>query len=97
MYEIAEFLLPTDLETFVKLFWKSSSFYHDFLAEKLNDKHVVVGEWRNTSSSSSSSSSLSSSDNKEHTQRSRDISSHHPSKISFPGLPAYAESYKTQM
>jgi len=80
MSKLVQFEISCDLETFM-LFFLDPSWYHQFLANKLEDLHVSVGDWTATAGSSNMT---------------RKIRSFHPSKISFPGLPSHAESFKTQ-
>lgn len=79
---LAEFLLQTDLNTFLREFWTDGAWYERFLREKLEDLDITIGEWEPSSTNV--------------TVMNRNIKSYHPSKISFPGLPSYAESLKTQ-
>ena len=51
------------------------------LSDRLKDINVIVGEWEVEGDSPILI---------------RKVRSYHPSKISFPGLPSHAESYKTQ-
>jgi hypothetical protein len=81
--KLSDFFLPVDLALFVKLCWDCQDFYGTFLKEKLEDINVVVDEWAQIEGQAPS-------------DKTRKIRSHHPSKISFPGLPAHAESNKTQ-
>ena len=77
---LVEFSIPCDLSTFV-VFFLDQSFFSRFLSDKLEDLKVNVGEWRCDQESMSLQ---------------RNIKSFHPSKISFPGLPSHAESFKIQ-
>jgi len=80
MSKLVQFEIACDLETFI-VYFMEPSWYHQFLATKLEDLHVSVGDWTSTAGSSNLS---------------RNIRSFHPSKISFPGLPSHAESFKAQ-
>ena len=55
------------------------AWYERFLTEQLEDLSVNVSEWSDIPGAESSSS------------RVRNVSSYHPSKVSFPGLPSHAE------
>ena len=74
-YLLAEFALPITIEIFCNLFFYSSNWYEIFLSKHLNDLNIVIGPW---------------SDCKEMKSQVREITSHHPSKVSFPGLPSHA-------
>lgn len=84
---VKEFAIETDLETFYKLFWLNENWYRDFLVNQLEDLQVEIGEWQKLDSNSGNEVSL---------HMSRKIKSMHPSKVSFPGVPSHAESYKSQ-
>lgn len=75
---LKEFLLQCNVDAFLKNFWLDVGWYERFLADKLEDISITVGEW-----SLSSTGSL--------TSFTRNVRSCHPSKISFPGLPSHAE------
>jgi hypothetical protein len=74
---LTQFPLNVDMDTFVSLFWMKTKWYEDFLANKLSDLSINVGEWGSTPENPS--------------MHTRTICSYHPSKISFPGLPSHAE------
>lgn len=78
---ISEFTLNINMETFIYLFWNDSKWYERFLSEYLEDISINVGQWEYDSEST----------------KIRQITSYHPSKVSFPGLPSHAESLKTQI
>lgn len=63
--------------------WLDSEWNEFFLSDRLKDINVSVGEWEIEGGEESSILM-------------RKVRSYHPSKISFPGLPSHAESYKTQ-
>lgn len=72
----------------------TGSWYERFLCEKLEDLSVSIGEWRCSCGSpqarkGSWECSCGSG------RKTRSVRSYHPSKISFPGLPSHAESFKT--
>eukprot|EP01041_Mallomonas_annulata_P011707 gene11707-24528_t len=77
---IYEFVLGTNLNNFLSLFWLDKLWYEKFLGDILEDKDVVVGEWTSLDGN----------------LYIRDVDSQHPSTISFPGLPSHAESIRTQ-
>ena len=79
---LKEFILPCDIDTFLKSFWLDSAWYERFLVEKLEDINVTVGEWAPA---------------QEAVGFIRSVRSAHPSKLSFPGLPSHAESLKTHI
>jgi hypothetical protein len=79
---LKEFILPCDIDTFLKCFWLDSAWYERFLVEKLEDINVTVGEWAPA---------------QEAVGFIRSVRSAHPSKLSFPGLPTHAESLKTHI
>lgn len=81
---VSHFILPLDIDTFIDIFWTDSSWYERFLTEKLQDLSVDIGEWFCEGNSPGDLC------------KTRKIKSDHPSKISFPGLPSHAESFKTQ-
>ena len=72
---LKEFILPIDVDTFVTEFWSNSAWYELFLKEKLLDINVELGEWSSNTDAN----------------RTRNVRSFHPSKVSFPGLPSHAE------
>lgn len=78
---IAEFALPITIDKFCNLFWYSNSWYNIFLSEYLNDLNISIGQWNNCNEDNS---------------KVREVKSDHPSKVSFPGLPSHAESFKVQ-
>ena len=80
MSKLVQFEVDCDLETFV-VYFLDPSWYQRFLNEKLEDLNIQVGDWSSNPGTSNFT---------------RKIRSHHPSKISFPGLPSHAESTKTQ-
>ena len=80
---VAQFDLRVDLDTFLREFWIDSVWYERFLRETLGDRDISIGEWSRDCSDSGGAMV-------------RDVRSYHPSKISFPGLPSFAESVKTQ-
>jgi len=86
MTTVANFLLPISLQRFVQLLWRDKAWYEAFLTDSLEDINVTVGDWTGDIGE----------DGEPVGKRIRHIKSHHPSKISFPGLPAHAESMKTQ-
>lgn len=88
---ISEFVLPIDTDTFIDIFWSDSSWFNRFLTEKLEDLNVLVGEWECLENSNSNC------DSNNITNKTRNIRSYHPSKLSFPGLPSHAESLKSQI
>ena len=67
---LAEFRLPVDLNNFITLFWSDQEWYRKFLVLQLEDLSVDVGEWTPHGT----------------TGVVRQISSMHPSKMSFPGM-----------
>lgn len=77
---LAEFHIPGEVAAFTKRLWADKTFYEVFLSNTLLDKDISIGEWVPQ-------------DDGSHV---RDVKSLHPSKVSFPGLPSHAESYKTQ-
>lgn len=77
---LAEFHIPGEVSVFTKRLWADKTFYEVFLSDTLLDKDIFIGEWVPQ-------------DDGSHV---RDVKSLHPSKVSFPGLPSHAESYKTQ-
>jgi len=83
MTTVAEFLLPIDMAKFVQVLWRDKAWYESFLRDQLEDINISVGDWTNET-------------DEDDGKRVRHIQSHHPSKISFPGLPAHAESHKVQ-
>ena len=78
---LASFTVPVELNIFITLFWSDSTWYEKFLVEQLDDLKVSVGEWEEDNHANGIL---------------RTITSMHPSKISFPGLPSHAESIKSQ-
>jgi hypothetical protein len=83
--KLKEFSLPISMEDFLSMFWfDNDTFYYErFLIDKLEDLSVNISKWESIDASS--------------TSKSRKIHSYHPSKVSFPGLPSHAESFKTQI
>ena len=79
---IASWLLPVDMAMFVRIFWRDKDWFMEFLSGSLGDINIEVGDWFKAEETEG--------------KRVRHVKSHHPSKISFPGLPAHAESHKTQ-
>jgi hypothetical protein len=78
---IAEFALPINLQTFCNLFLYSNEWYENFLSKSLQDINISVSSWN---------------ENEIDQSKVREVKSHHPSKVSFPGLPSHAESMKIQ-
>mmetsp|Transcript_27612 Transcript_27612/g.39197 ORF Transcript_27612/g.39197 Transcript_27612/m.39197 type:complete len:718 (+) Transcript_27612:13-2166(+) len=85
---LSEFSLAIDLEEFLNIFWIDSQWYNNFLVEKLCDIKVDIGQWTREEKTESGSST------NDNLILCREVSSYHPSKISFPGLPSHAESIK---
>lgn len=83
--KLKEFSLPISMEKFLSMFWfdDNTLYYEKFLIDKLEDLSVNIADWESMDDSS--------------TSKSRKIHSYHPSKVSFPGLPSHAESFKTQI
>jgi hypothetical protein len=81
---IANFMIPCDLAGFVNLFWRDKKWFEKFLADQVGDIDIEIGDWMEDNADNSG-------------RRSREIRSFHPSRISFPGLPAHCESRKTQI
>jgi len=73
---LADFSLPLSLETFLKLFWVDRQWCETFMREKLENLEIDIADWETGATNE---------------VRVRQIKSYHPSKISFPGLPSYAE------
>ena len=73
------------MSTFM-VFFMDAHWYSKFLGDKLEDLNVSVGDWEAPSGTPRQGTA----------DLTRKISSFHPSKISFPGLPSHAESMKTQ-
>lgn len=71
-----------NLSSFLHM-WLDGEWNEFFLSDRLKDINVSVGEWEVEGGEESSILM-------------RKVRSYHPSKISFPGLPSHAESYKTQ-
>jgi hypothetical protein len=76
---LKEFVLQSDLQSFLSEFWISKTFYESFLIEKLEDLNVDVEEWVSETTNDI---------------KTRNVRSFHPSKVSFPGLPSHAEVFK---
>lgn len=85
--KLVSFDLPCSLDEFLVFFF-DAEWYRSFTADKLEDLKVSVEDWKLSSSSLTGSTST--------PTLVRKIHSFHPSKISFPGLPSHAESFKTQ-
>ncbi len=77
---LGEYEVPLNLASFLHM-WLDSEWNEFFLSDRLKDINVTVGEWEVEGDSP---------------VLMRKVRSYHPSKISFPGLPSHAESYKTQ-
>jgi hypothetical protein len=78
---IAEFALPINIPTFCNLFLYSDEWYENFLSKSLQDINISISTWN---------------ENETDQSKVREVKSHHPSKVSFPGLPSHAESLKIQ-
>ena len=79
---LGEYKLPLDLAGFLHM-WLDQEWNEFFLEDRLKDINVTLSEWEADEDNSSNLIT-------------RKLRSHHPSKISFPGLPSHAESFKTQ-
>jgi hypothetical protein len=77
---LIEYQLPLNLACFLHM-WLDSEWNEYFLSDRLKDINVTVGEWESDGGSD---------------VLTRKMRSYHPSKISFPGMPSHAESFKTQ-
>ena len=77
---LVEFSVPLEINSFITHFWSDGSFIDRFLRVQLEDLNVRVGEWEENGFNCVL----------------REISSEHPSKVSFPGLPSHAQSMKSQ-
>mmetsp|Transcript_8914 Transcript_8914/g.14815 ORF Transcript_8914/g.14815 Transcript_8914/m.14815 type:complete len:736 (+) Transcript_8914:105-2312(+) len=80
---LSEFTLSVDIDNFTRIFWLKNKWYENFLANKLQDLNIEIGDWEALPGQIDS--------------KTRTICSHHPSKVSFPGLPSHAESWKEQV
>eukprot|EP01032_Pedospumella_encystans_P011246 gene11246-13086_t len=77
-----DFTLNIDVDGFYEMFWGNAQWFEEFLINKLKDLSVSVGDWAPSPEQPNA-----------HT---RTVKSYHPAKISFPGLPSHAESWKVQ-
>lgn len=73
---LADFTLPITLDMFLTLFWVEREWYDAFMRDKLENLEIEIADWEASASKD---------------VMTRHIKSYHPSKISFPGLPSYAE------
>lgn len=73
---LADFMLPISLDSFLTFFWVERTWCEAFMREKLENLEIDIADWEAGA-------------NKD--VMVRQIRSYHPSKISFPGLPSYAE------
>ncbi len=78
---LGEYVLPLDISGFLHM-WLDQEWNEFFLEDRLKDINVTLSEWEADEDNSACIT--------------RKLRSHHPSKISFPGLPSHAESFKTQ-
>jgi len=79
--KVAEFDLRIEFGAFLCEFWTDPTWYEAFLRETLGDRDITIGDWSTEAESG---------------VMVRDVKSYHPSKISFPGMPSFAESIKSQ-
>lgn len=99
---LAEFIVPVELNVLITQFWSDSAWYAKFLEEQLGDLKVIVGEWEESGkffflfSIFITIQALNSSITGNTNEITREITSDHPSKITFPGLPSHAHSRKVQ-
>jgi len=91
---LVEFTVKAQFDAFMAVFWLDGSWYEQFLCEKLEDLSVSVGEW-NCSCGIPQTRQGSWHCQCGSGRKTRSVRCYHPSKISFPGLPSHAESFKT--
>eukprot|EP01038_Epipyxis_sp_PR26KG_P017504 gene17504-24246_t len=86
---LKDFKLNITYEELIAELWLNPTWYNKFLTEILNDIKVEISDWVTQEKNHVS-------DGSNITIKTRQVNSHHPSKISFPGLPSHAESFKIQ-